>query len=133
VSRRAHQPTPEQRKTVEAMAGYGIPHEEIGRVVGVSVPTLHKCYRQELDNGHTKANAAVAQNLFKIATGPGREAVTAAIFWLKVRAGWHEYSPPHVSVEKLGKKAQQIEDAKHPDTGNKMGELMARRAQMPLN
>jgi hypothetical protein len=42
---------------------------------------------EELDTGHIKASAKVAGNLYRIATGSGREAVTAAIFWLKVRAG----------------------------------------------
>jgi hypothetical protein len=32
----------------------------------------------------------VAENLFRKATGEGREAVTAALFWLKTRAGWKE-------------------------------------------
>ncbi|HEV7253715.1 MAG TPA: hypothetical protein VGN97_11575, partial [Mesorhizobium sp.] len=34
----------------------------------------------------------VAENLFRKATGEGREAVTAAIFWLKTRARWKEVS-----------------------------------------
>ncbi|MGE3651815.1 MAG: hypothetical protein AB7G10_26025 [Reyranellaceae bacterium] len=92
-----HQPTDELRRTVEAMAGYGIPHRDIGIVVGVSEPTLRKCYRTELTRGHVVANTKVAQNLFTIANGKGREAVTAAIFWLKTRAGWSEhaaYKPP---------------------------------------
>ena len=46
--------------------------------------------RHELAHGHTKANARVAENLYRKATGEGREAVTAAIFWLKTRAGWKE-------------------------------------------
>ena len=33
---------------------------------------------------------AVAGNLFRIATSEGAGAVTAAIFWLKTRAGWRE-------------------------------------------
>ena len=37
-----------------------------------------------------KANAKVAENLYRKATGEGREAVIAAIFWLKTRAGWRE-------------------------------------------
>ena len=32
----------------------------------------------------------MAENLYRKATGEGREAVTAAIFWLKTRAGWQE-------------------------------------------
>ncbi len=54
--------------------------------------TLRKHYRDELDTGHVKANAKVAENLYRKATGEGREAVVAAIFWLKTRAGWKETS-----------------------------------------
>jgi hypothetical protein len=40
----------------------------------------------------SKANAKVAENLYHMALGQGREAVTAAIFWLKARARWKEVS-----------------------------------------
>jgi hypothetical protein len=36
----------------------------------------------------------VAANLYRLAIGSGREAVTAAIFWLKARAGWSELAAP---------------------------------------
>ncbi len=75
---------------MEALAGYGVPEAEIAGVVGIDAKTLRKHYRGELDHGHTKANARVADNLYRKATGEGREAVTAAIFWLKTRAGWRE-------------------------------------------
>jgi hypothetical protein len=52
--------------------------------------TLNRHYRDELDVGLAEANTAVAGNLFCIATGDGPGAVTAAIFWLKTRAGWRE-------------------------------------------
>jgi hypothetical protein len=39
----------------------------------------------------------VAENLYRKATGDGREAVTAAIFWLKTRAHWKETSVHEVS------------------------------------
>ena len=46
-------------------------------------------------------------NLFRIATGSGREAVTAAIFWLKVRSGWTDHNP--VRQYPMGRKeAQQL-------------------------
>jgi hypothetical protein len=85
-----HEPTTAMRKQVEALAAYGIPQEDICNVVGVSKPTLHKYYRDELDTAIAKANARVAESLFKKATGDGTAAVTAAIFWLKTRAGWKE-------------------------------------------
>lgn len=90
VARPAHKPEPVTRRQVEAMAGYGVPESDIARVVGVDPKTLRKHYREELDTGHVKANAKVAENLFRKATGEGREAVIAAILWLKTRAGWKE-------------------------------------------
>lgn len=80
----------EDRWRPSARAGYGIPEADIAGVIGIAPKTLRKHYRTELDHGHTKANARVAENLFRKATGEGREAVTAAIFWLKARAGWRE-------------------------------------------
>jgi hypothetical protein len=74
---------------VKALA-YGVPQTEIGRVVGISKPTLERHYRDELDRGEVEANAKVAESLFKKATGDGAQAVTAAIFWLKTRARWKE-------------------------------------------
>ena len=77
---RAHKPDVAGRRQVEALAGYGIPEAEIAGVVGIDAKTLRKHYRHELDHGHTKANARVAENLYRKATGDGREAVIAAIF-----------------------------------------------------
>ena len=74
------------------MAGYGIPEADIACVLDIDPKTLRKHYRSELDKGHIKATAKVAENLYRKATGEGREAVTAAIFWLKTRAGWKETS-----------------------------------------
>ena len=97
MARPAHQPDPLTRRQVEALAGYGVPETDIAGVVGIDPKTLRKHYRGELDHGHVKANAKVAENLFRKATGEGREAVTAAIFWLKTRAGWRETNVHEVS------------------------------------
>jgi hypothetical protein len=86
----AFAPTDAQRSQVEAMAAYGIPQADIARVLEISVPTLVTHFREEIDTGATKANAKVAQSLFKKATGDGPQAVTAAIFWAKTRMGWRE-------------------------------------------
>jgi hypothetical protein len=72
------------------MAGYGVPEADLAGVIGIDPKTLRKHYKDELKNGHVKANAKVAENLYRKATGEGREAVIAAIFWLKTRAGWKE-------------------------------------------
>ena len=51
-----------------------------------------------------KANVLVAENLYCRATGEGREAVAAAIFWLKTRASpketnLHELTGPPSKIE----------------------------------
>ncbi len=105
MGRPAHEPTAMSRRNVEALAGYGVPEADIAGVVGVDPKTLRKHYRQELRFGHVKANAKVAENLFRKATGDGRESVIAAIFWMKTRAQWKETQvtemagpPPSITV-----------------------------------
>lgn len=90
MGRRAHQPDAVSRRQVEAMAGYGIPEADIATVLDIDPKTLRKHYRQELDKGAIKATAKVAESLFRKATTDGSQSVTAAIFWLKTRAGWKE-------------------------------------------
>ena len=90
MGRKAHKPDALHRRQVEAMAGYGVPEVDIARVLGIDPKTLRKYYRDELDTGHVKANAKVAESLFRKATGDGPQSVTAAIFWLKTRARWKE-------------------------------------------
>ena len=90
MARPVHSPEPALRRQVEAMAGYGISEADIAKVIGIDPKTLRKHYRSELDIAHVKANSAVAQSLFKKATGDGPQSVTAAIFWAKTRMGWKE-------------------------------------------
>lgn len=86
--RKPFTPTDEQRRLVKAMAGYGVPHDDIALVVKCSPPTLRKWFRHELDVATIEANARVAQTLYQQATTPGN--IAATIFWLKARAGWRE-------------------------------------------
>lgn len=94
-----HEPTEATRKTVEALSGFGASHAYIAGEIGITENTLRKHYRAELDRGMEKADIAVAQTLFKRATGalaPGQQPdaakadTTAAIFWAKTRMGWKE-------------------------------------------
>jgi hypothetical protein len=77
----------------EVLAGVGVPQVEIARALDIAPKTLRRHYREDLDRGSIIATTRVAANLFRIACGTGREAVTASIFWLKCRAGWSEYTP----------------------------------------
>ena len=96
---RRYDPTPDQRRTVKTMAGFGVPHTDIATFLGIDAKTLRKHFREELDRGTTEANAKVAQSLFQMAT-QGKN-VAAAIFWMKARAGWREKQEVKVSTENL--------------------------------
>ena len=82
------EPTEEQRRTVRAMAGYGVPQDDIATLLEIDPKTLRKHFRRELDRGSIEATAKVGQSLFRMATEGG--SVAAAIFWMKARAGWRE-------------------------------------------
>jgi hypothetical protein len=120
MARPSHQPDPSLRRQVEALAGYGVPETDIAGVIGIDPKTLRKHYRHELDHGHVKANAKVAENLFRKATGEGRESVTAAIFWLKTRARWKEVQVNEVThdvadplsalMQRIAEKGRRVHD-----------------------
>ena len=57
-------------------------------------------------------------------SGDGRDPWAAAIFWLKVRAGWSEYAPRSPAEEPLGKKEAAERDALTAGEGNEWGRLV---------
>ena len=119
VDRKPSEAEPAERDTfharqIEAMAGYGLAAKDIAIVLGIDAWVLERDYQTELKAGAIKANAKVAESLFRRATGEGREGVVAAIFWLKTRAGWrettvHEVRPySHRSVEEIDARIKQL-------------------------
>lgn len=111
----SHKPSEKDRKTVESMSAYGIPQDEIALVIGVDPKTLRRHYRVELDTAEARANAKVAESLFRKAIGDGTGSVSAAIFWLKCRAGWKDAVPE--GEELPGKKAQARRAAENASKG----------------
>ena len=91
-----HEPTEETRSKVENLAAAGVRHEDIALYLGITRPTLDKHYSKELKIGNIKANAAVAQTLYRQAMDGN---TTAAIFWLKTRAGWRETQKVEMSAD----------------------------------
>jgi len=78
------------RQQVERMVGFGITQEQIAKIMGIAESTLKKYFADELENGVSRVNSAVAQNLFSIATSREQGSVAAAIFWMKTRGRWRE-------------------------------------------
>lgn len=98
--RPAFRPSERDRQIVEQLAGLGVHHKDIATLItnpqsscGISVVTLHKHFRAELDRGMAMANAKVTRALFEKATGDGPSAVRAAIWWTKCRMGWGRTAP----------------------------------------
>jgi hypothetical protein len=86
-----HKPTDETRSVAQALSGFGVRQDDIAKHMGIDPKTLRQHYRAELDMGEINANVKVAQTLYEQATDPDNpKSTTAAIFWLKARAGWSE-------------------------------------------
>jgi hypothetical protein len=81
------EPTAQDRLAVTTLSACGTRHALIARHLQIDEKTLKKHFRKELSRGREDANAMVARSLFSAAVGGN---ITAAIFWLKTRAGWKE-------------------------------------------
>jgi hypothetical protein len=93
-------PTTEDRKRVEAMAGWGVPREQIAALIanGISLDTLDKYFKDELLCGVAKANAKVGQTFFSKCVD--ERDTTSIIWWTKTRMGAKDTSRiEHVSPD----------------------------------
>lgn len=78
----------EQRRTVRAMAGFGMPLKDIAAYLETDEASLRRHMGTELSRAALEANAQVARALFTMATQDKN--VIAAIFWMKARALWRD-------------------------------------------
>jgi hypothetical protein len=88
MARPAFRPSAEQRRSVKAMAGLGMRHQDIAVVLEIAEKTLRKHFRVELARGAIEANAKVLQTLYGMATSG--ENTAATIFYAKTRCGLRE-------------------------------------------
>ena len=82
-----HIPSEESRKLVRSLSAVGIRYIDIAQKLDITDDTLRKNYKRELEDGRIDANAQIGNTLFQQAK---KGNTTAAIFWLKTRAGWKE-------------------------------------------
>ncbi len=87
LGRPPHKPTDATRQTVSLHATVGTRQEVIAEILGISVDSLQRHYRSELDTSREKANASVGGALFKKAMSGD---TASMIFWMKTRARWRE-------------------------------------------
>lgn len=84
--RHKHNPTEDDYKKVECMSDMGLDQNSIAKIMGISVRTLRKYYRKELELSSEKRNARVAGVAYEMALSGESPSMTT--FWLKTRAGW---------------------------------------------
>ena len=95
-------PTDEQREMVRRTTGFGLPQEYICQLIvsertgkPISLETLGKHFRTELDAGKATATYKVINSLFDKAVNGD---TTAAIWWTKARMGWSEKTTSHENL-----------------------------------
>jgi hypothetical protein len=143
---RLHRPTDRLRGQVEAFVVAGIAQEHIATLTGVSVDLLAKHYAPELASASHKANAIVAQQLYRQAANldvkgrpgkgetPANVQMQASIAWLKMRAGWRDKGDeaPRVSVTVSGSGPTQVNvQALSDDELGQLARLLERAAPPP--
>ena len=90
------EPTDEERKQVEAMAGYGVAEAHIASLIrgGIGVSTLRERFKENLEQGRAKAHAGIGKTLFQKAMAGD---VASLIWWTKTQMRWTE-APRQIEV-----------------------------------
>jgi len=132
--RPAFKPLPEHRRNVEFLAAV-LREDQICQIIThpdgtpISENTLRKHFRVELDSGHSKADAMVAQGLYRNATTataryPGGDP-TSQIFWLKSRARWRTVERGEALGDEPLKQPETPEQMDDQDTARRLAYLLA--------
>lgn len=135
-------PTNVERDGVRRMVANGIPTPLVCQIMGIAERTLRKYCQHDLTTAAAEANDKVAGSLFWMATeGPIQQRLPAAIFWLKVRAGWKEVEyiemlrpPSEMTDDELAKAiqfARQSSGRKSRKVGGRVVSLADFRAGAP--
>jgi len=90
------EPTDEERKQVEAMAGYGVAEAHIASLIrgGIGISTLRERFKENLEQGRAKAHAGIGKTLFQKAMAGD---VASLIWWTKTQMRWTE-APRQIEV-----------------------------------
>jgi len=110
----SHVPSRRKRRLVQSLMAQGLTVKAAAEVMDLDDATLRKHYAKEIETGASKGMALMARSIYRRAL---QGDTTAAIFWLKSKAGWRDRDPLNVQVNnntlevKPAQDSKQIEDA----------------------
>lgn len=132
-----HVPTDSTRRRVEILSAAGQYPWQIAAALGISEPTLKLHYPREIMFGPSKKKAEMIEAVFDAGMS-GKVAAQKAFIELCQENGADPLGgrqpapdPAPAPAPKLGKKAQEMADAQHPDGDTTLGALMRERLGMP--
>jgi len=87
-----HTPTEYLRGKVEGLAASGMTAENVAGTLGLSLSTIRRHYKRELQLAQAQRVAAVAGSLYEVAMSPKHSMakVVSSIFLLKTQGKWRE-------------------------------------------
>ena len=106
----------------------GVLQERIAGMLGITVKTLRRHFKDAIRIGQTRIDAISVNTLLAAMNAGGRDALTAAMWWQKSRMGWTEKPPlderpadqgMRVTIELVGEPPKVIDhdDAPTPRPG----------------
>lgn len=137
-----HVPTQQNRNRVSLLVALGWSPPRIAAALFVTAPTLRKHYFSELKFAQVARDRLVAQLGLKLLEGVNAGNVSAIrefqkylerndlmVYGQTAPQQRKQAADKPVKAPKLGKKEQAEVDARTPDAGSTLGDLMARRQQ----
>ncbi len=123
-----HIPTEESRQRVEVLAATGMFAWQIAANLKISEPTLRLHYGEELLLGASRKKGEMLLSMFDAGKGGNVAAMKGFLAACREHGDTPlENRAPKASEPKLGKKEQQLIDARSPNASTSLGALMAKR------
>lgn len=120
MSRPRWNPSEKDRREIETMAGYGMAHDMIARIKGITRNTLLRHCKPELEMGKAKAMLVATGALHKLINRANPSAA-AVKFYLSTQGGeeWRAQA-----VQPLGKKEEAELNAQRAEEGTEWAGLL---------
>jgi hypothetical protein len=99
LGRAPHEPNKHTKSTVEFLYATGWPVERIAKAMSLSKSSLRRYYKDKLEAGKARIDAAVTQSIVMMAIGGGGDGAppdwekavpSMAQLWAKARMGWND-------------------------------------------